>query len=313
MSYTWVEPFAGAAAVALRLVGGRNLLPPVAWMGGKRRYARAIADAMGVPDERPSRVVLCDAGPWGWVWKLLLHPESAARVGAVLRSWAGEHPRELWDQLAAAPPAEEVHERAAQWLWLQARAANSVPCWWSADRGVFVDARGRIATDKGSDRRWAQGQRWEMGSAGGAMPQPIGQNGRGAGEGGFNFPATIADRAEAIADAFLRVLDVEIKHADAFQVPLLAKAFYYLDPPYVGATGYGWDCPRAEVVELARRLTLTQGVVAISEAEPIDLDGWHHLELTRPGGKPEWLTLNRPPARRPVHQQRLFMEAPDAD
>ena len=48
MSYTWVEPFAGAAAVALRLVGGKHLLPPVAWMGGKRRYARAIADAKAI-------------------------------------------------------------------------------------------------------------------------------------------------------------------------------------------------------------------------------------------------------------------------
>ena len=83
-------------------------------------------------------------------------------------------------------------------------------------------------------------------------------------------------------------------------------AFVYLDPPYVGATGYGWDLPRAEVLALARRWRDAGAVVAVSEAEPLDLDGWHHLEITRPGGKPEWLTLSRAPARLPERQRALF-------
>lgn len=141
MSYLWAEPFAGAAAVALRLVGGRALIPPVSWMGGKRRLARDIANVMGVPSGRPSRVLLADAGP-----------------------------------------------------------------------------------------------------------------------------------------------------------------------PYVGCTGYGWDSPRAEVLELARVFRDAGAVVAVSEAEALDLEGWHHVELTLPGGKPEWLTVSRPPARLPerLRQGRLF-------
>ena len=78
MSWTWVEPFAGAAACAIRLVGGAWLSPPVAWMGGKRRLASSILAAMGAPEGRPSRVVLADAGPWGWVWPLLLDSSSSS-------------------------------------------------------------------------------------------------------------------------------------------------------------------------------------------------------------------------------------------
>lgn len=393
MSYTWVEPFAGAAACSLRLVGGHTLKPPVAWMGGKRRYARAIADAVGVPDERPGRVVLCDAGPWGWIWPLLADQESAAHVAEVLHGWVGEHPRELWQRLADQPPAEGLHERAAQWLWLQARSASGVPVWWSGWRAVSAEGRVRStwdrwgeanarrgswsrangerpAADRGPDRRWpghqaedgawlasdgrgdprpagarAVGGRWEKGNEGRVQDATHGQRGswrfdarpcdaqpdRLAGPsgdkstrtGGMVNPATIAERIEAAAHAFARVA-VEVHHGEAgdaiglvlfdgseFIAEVPRQTFAYLDPPYVGATGYGWDCPRESVLELARGWRGAGAVVAVSEAEPLDLPGWHHLELTRPGGKPEWLTLSRPPARCPARQRGLFpMEVP---
>lgn len=38
--------------------------------------------------------------------------------------------------------------------------------------------------------------------------------------------------------------------------------------------------------------------------------GWHSIELTREGGKPEWLTLSRPPARLPARQGVLFGGTP---
>lgn len=336
MSYTWAEPFAGAAACALRLVGGRDLLPPVAWMGGKRRYARAIADAMGVPAGPPARVLLADAGPWGWVWPLLLRAENAARVAAVLRSWAGEHPRALWERLAAVPPAEDEHERAAQWLWLQARSASGVPIWWDGWRHVAPNGRGgfspphfntgQAARDGWTDEERARGcrvARWEQGSGEGRPPQPAGQRGlwraatrdnsihqapRGNDGSrrpdGMVNPATIAARVEAIASAFAGV-EVVVRHGDARGL-LRLPGFCYLDPPYVGATGYGWDCPRADVLALAQRWADAGAVVAVSEAEPLDLAGWHHVDLTRPGGKPEWLTLSRAPVRVPVRQAELF-------
>lgn len=346
MSYTWVEPFAGAAAVALRLVGGRDLVPPVAWMGGKRRYARAIADAMGVPEGRPSRVVLGDAGPWGWVWPLLIN--EADKVAAVLRSWQGEHPRDLWKRLASVEPMANVYERAAQWLWLQARSASGVPIWWDGWRLTGSDGKprstwdrwGSANTERGS---WSQsdhntgraqgasqtgGGEW-LASDGRGVPRPAGQKALGEwrmGEevkksksgdrtvsqkgtargrtGGMVNPETISERIEAIDLAFAQV-EVDVHHGYAAWVPP-EESFCYLDPPYVGATGYGWDSPRAEVLEIAERWAAAGAVVAISEAVPIELDGWHHLELTRPGGKPEWLTLSREPVRLPEKQQELW-------
>lgn len=394
-AWTWVEPFAGAAACALRLVGGRDLAPPVAWMGGKRRYARAILDALAVPEERPARVRLADAGPWGWVWPLLLEPVGAARVAAVLRSWSGEHPRDLWQRLAAQPPAEELHERGAQWLWLQARSASGVPIWWDGwrfrneDRIEPQSTWGRYGEDnagrwkasdgRGVDRpagaravggRWEVGKTegrtssqgaWQKGNVGRVQPAANGQRGdepgswRFAGRpdrvqedrpacmssdktlagwrmgeevtkarrgtrtisekgtaagrtGGMVFPGTIADRVEAIARGFAG-LEVQVRHADARGIEV-GPGFVYLDPPYVGATGYGWDMPRAEVLALAQRWADAGAVVAVSEAEPLALPGWHHLELTRTGGKPEWLTLSRAPARRPERQFALFEGRP---
>jgi len=92
----------------------------------------------------------------------------------------------------------------------------------------------------------------------------------------------------------------------------------YMDPPYLGTTGYGHDLPRSEVVALARRWAAAGATVAISEAEPIaDLtaEGWRAVRIDgeRMGQKrtfskqqAEWLTLSRPPAWTPSEQRGLF-------
>ena len=118
-------------------------------------------------------------------------------------------------------------------------------------------------------------------------------------------PATIAERVEAICEAFASV-DATVVHGDARKALVDGdEVFAYLDPPYVGATGYGWDCPRDEVLSLAAEFANVGAVVAVSEAEPLELPGWHHLELTR-SGKPEWLTLSRAPVRVPARQLSLW-------
>ena len=91
----------------------------------------------------------------------------------------------------------------------------------------------------------------------------------------------------------------------------------YMDPPYVGTTGYGHDLPRSEVVTLARRWAAAGAMVAISEAEPIgDLvaEGWHAVRIdgerkgqarTFSKQKDEWLTLSNAPTWTPKTQVRL--------
>jgi hypothetical protein len=92
----------------------------------------------------------------------------------------------------------------------------------------------------------------------------------------------------------------------------------YMDPPYVGTTGYASDLPRADVVALAQRWAAAGATVCISEAEPIPelvAEGWWKVRIDgeRVGQKrtfskqqAEWLTLNRAPAWVPSVQQGLF-------
>jgi len=95
----------------------------------------------------------------------------------------------------------------------------------------------------------------------------------------------------------------------------LTDCVIYLDPPYQGATRYACECERDRVLDLARDLDARGAHVAISEAEPMPLDGWHVVEIThaRKGIprtasklKREFLTLNRPPVRRVAEQVGLF-------
>lgn len=96
---------------------------------------------------------------------------------------------------------------------------------------------------------------------------------------------------------------------------LPAGTICYIDPPYVNTTGYASDLPRPEVERLALAWADAGASVVISEAEPIDLPGWHHVEITdtRKGQKRtfskqqrEWLTLSRPPVWRPAGQPALW-------
>ena len=92
-------------------------------------------------------------------------------------------------------------------------------------------------------------------------------------------------------------------------------AVCYMDPPYSGTTGYQAKLPREKVLEVAQRWADAGATVCVSEAEPLPLPGWHHVEITecRVGQrrtfskqKREWLTLNRAPAWVPGVQGRLL-------
>ena len=92
----------------------------------------------------------------------------------------------------------------------------------------------------------------------------------------------------------------------------------FIDPPYVGTTGYGNDLPREDVVSMARRWAEAGARVYISEAEPIGAlvaEGWHTVEITsqRVGQKRtfskqqrEWVTCSVEPSWLPGVQLGLF-------
>lgn len=180
----FAELFAGSGAVTLQLVGGAKLGPPVSYMGSKRYYAIAILAAFGLlPGLGAGSLLLCDGGPWGWVWQALADPTLARAVAAVLRSWRHEDPTELWRRLAAEPPPEVLVELAATVLWLQGRTASNVPLWWEPAQG---EAAGR----------------WVMQSDD-AKPYRA-QQVHGGRYSGLRSTETVADRVSVIADAMAR-------------------------------------------------------------------------------------------------------------
>jgi len=101
----FVELCAGTAALSLRLHrdGAR---PPVSRMGAKTGYADVILRILGlIPGQRADRYLWCEPDPGV---RLLLHAYRDATLAraaaAIIRGWAAEDPRALWERLRAEGP-----------------------------------------------------------------------------------------------------------------------------------------------------------------------------------------------------------------
>jgi hypothetical protein len=359
---TFIELCSGAASVTMRLLGGGRCLPPVSFMGGKRRYSAHLLQILKVERKDVDRIVLVDAGPWGWVWRCIFDwPEMTAHV---LDTWDAnleeEPPRELWTRLSQLPlpPIEDRDgAHAAQWLWLQARSASGVPVWFGPDLGPErSEWRGgyKLETEQGIFQKGgAHDERWESQPHAKDAPSNIaqargrppgwrqaagGEDGRedlkahqrgdwerarsGRGNrrektanadydprwphGGIVRPSTIADRIRGIEAARKRWGgEMEIVHGDVRAIEPEDAAVLF-DPPYVGATGYGWRCPREDVVAIARAWADAGARIAVCEAEPLPIDGFEHTDLSIEGKKPEWVTHFGCRAVQPAKQERLW-------
>lgn len=265
----FVELCAGTAALSLRLARSKAR-PPVSRMGAKTGYADAILARMGLQ---------AGQGADGYLWcepdagvRLLLHAYTDRRLARaaaeVVRGWADEEPRALWERLKAEGPVRAPKPReVARWAFVAGAAYR---------RGFpgsgFDPAHERVA----------RGEKWGSGD-----------------------PRTVAP---VIFDALPELPGCIVPDATEVEPERLPEGSWaYIDPPYVGTTGYAHDLPRAQVVRLARLWRDAGAHVAISEAEPIaDLvaEGWHAHELTgeRVGQKRtfskqqrEWLTMTRAP------------------
>jgi hypothetical protein len=350
----FAELFAGSAAVSLALIGGSRLRPPVAYMGAKTRYAETILGALGLrPGQGSDALLLCDAGPWGWAWKALLDPDTARSVAAILRGWSAEDPTALWRRLAAEPPAPLEDLRDAQVLWLQGKTASSVPIGWNGTRWEMATGarwrrsmrplcmKGENSAGGGLTSTVTVAERVEAIAAAvakwmalqdanhGAKPVHVeGGRWRVAGYAHLSDSARARGfrerlRTDLLAEGVDELVQVEwppiaVHHGDvsgAIPDGDLTGCVFYLDPPYVGCTGYPAECAREWVLTIALALSSRGAIVAVSEAEPLDLPGWHTVELTGSGAgqaqtfrrsKAEWLTMNREPAARPGVQTSMF-------
>jgi len=338
----FVELCAGLGSVSLRLQGG-ECRPPISRQGSKAGYAQAILAAMGLRSGQ---------GAEGYLWcepddgcRALLQaygqPEVLSEAAEVIRGWKDEPPRELWGRLRAEGPVKGVDGReVARWVFVSngswrvgfpASGYNRVrveeqPAHATGGRqpGLLEALPPRLAslpalppTVVGADARevdprevarWAliQGQSGVRGVSGGGYSGP----GHGRERWGALTGSVLATRL-----ASLPTLPPTVVGADAREVepPRLDGVYVYIDPPYIGCTGYGADLSRAEVVAMARRWHEAGAVVAISEQVPVL--GWADdlwpvdITETRKGQRRtfskqqrEYLTLNRAPVQAPAEQ-----------
>lgn len=145
-----VELFAGTASLSLYAMGRCD--PLTGYMGSKRKLAPRLCELLGLETERPERVTLVDAGPWGFVWSVLRQDEARRAVAALLRSWSEEDPHELWERLVRVEPrADDPVWNVAQYLWLQARSAGTIPIWFNEERARWESPTG-ARTETGHQR-----------------------------------------------------------------------------------------------------------------------------------------------------------------
>lgn len=100
-----VELCAGTAALSLRLHRD-GAKPPVSRQGSKSGYSDAILRILGLtPGQRAAAYLWCEPDPGV---RLLLHAYRdaglARAAAAIIRSWAAEDPRALWERLRAEGP-----------------------------------------------------------------------------------------------------------------------------------------------------------------------------------------------------------------
>ena len=141
-----IELCAGSAALSRYLLGLGRLLP---YMGGKDRYAAAIARECGVYPGDVTEAILVDPGPLPEAVALVAAGgEPRARVLSRLREWAAvprEGRRDLWERIRSEPVPTERVERVARLLLLQRWSFRSKPVSsrWSRPRKGVSSARAR--------------------------------------------------------------------------------------------------------------------------------------------------------------------------
>ena len=311
----FVELCAGTAALSLRLHRD-GAKPPVSRMGSKSGYASALLRILGLrPGQRAAAYLWCEPDPGV---RLLLHAYRdaglARAAAAIIRSWAAEDPRALWERLRAEGPprlpdgAVDAVE-VARWAWVHNRTMPQAQARGAGD-GDFNG--GKVASDVGlaaqvqrlaalpatitPDARTIDPRevaRWAQIVASNRLINVAWNDAEGrwknTGVGGTTFGGAefcapcerTAEGMEAAPGDISALIHPDARDIDPPALP--PGTVVFCDPPYQNTTPYAHDLPRAEVAALARRWAAAGATVAISEAEAIPelvAEGWHAVEIT---------------------------------
>jgi len=216
-----VELCAGTAALSLRLheEGAR---PPVSRMGAKTGYADIILERMGlVPGQTADAYLWCEPDPGVRLLLLAYTDATLARAAAdVIRGWAKEDPRALWERLKAEGPvwAPEPRE-VARWSIV---TGNSVqkrpgvdPDWFTRPTGEGQKSAGAYAADldalpelparlmpDASEVDPRELARWARILTSNRLVNPDPVTWTNTGDGGYRFGGEFADPVERLAEGW---------------------------------------------------------------------------------------------------------------
>lgn len=276
----FVELCAGTAAVSLRLHSAEGR-PPVARIGSKLGYADAILRVMGLlPGQQAERYLWSDADAGV---RMLLHgyadADLASDAAELIRAWSQQDQRDTWKELSG------------QGAFSDSVSSRELARWcWLAVRSWKCDPK--------------------FGFKNRAYP-PGGSKG-----GGYRY------RLDAPSQNLLacQQMNADI-YSCALRVPIpevASGALVYIDPPYLGTTGYEHDLSRSVTVGLAIAWANAGARVFVSEAEPIQElteRGWYSREISwcRVGSvrnfstqQREFLTMSHP-GRHPGKPRRNIL------
>ena len=331
---------AGLAAVSLRLQGGAHCRPPISRMGNKAGFSQTILGVLGLHSGQ-------GAGAYWWaeadpdvaaLLRIYPDPDALREVARIIRGWAGEEPRALWERLRAERRARGAASgtvgEVAGWLFTSGNTTPHADVWKPVPAAAVacgVDANLSAASLADRADRLAEVAGWaymadmsfRKGEIESGYRDDVAAFQRGTRGEPMHGADRIADRlANSAISAPVRVsprIPTAAEVSAAIGTPGdLSGCVVYADPPYAGTTGYTADLSREEVVMHARDFASLGATVAISEAEAIpDLvrSGWHSVEITggRVGQKrtfskqqQEIITMNKQPQYTVPTQSSLF-------
>ena len=218
-----VELCAGTAALSLRLheEGAR---PPVSRMGAKTGYADIILERMGlVPGQTADAYLWCEPDPGVRLLLLAYTDQTLARAAAdVIRGWAEEDPRALWERLKAEGPVRAPEPREVArfgllgvWSFRQTQpesgfvqSQNHGATGGRCDAGTFsqrLDALpelpARIMPDA-SEVDPRELARWARILTSNRLVNPDPVTWTNTGDGGYRFGGEFADPVERLAEGW---------------------------------------------------------------------------------------------------------------
>lgn len=211
------------------------LQPPTSYQGAKQRLASDICSLLPLSPDlpfwdicggsgavaleamnrgmAPSNVTIVDAGPWGLFWRMI---GSGTFCLTTFWHYCVSVPRDLHrvkpflQELASLPAS---HDTAYRFLLLQSGAFGGKAVWNTGDRWVHPGFRAYWLPTETSSRR--------------SPVTPM-----------KPLASTLYERTARLAE---RLIGLQAVHGRAEDVLVPREAILYVDPPYQGTTGYGYD------------------------------------------------------------------------